>query len=87
MVRLENDQVTVHCVISECGNGERLAIAKVAAEVLNVPMEAVTVVQADNGTNPADFGLRVPEEPSLAARQLEERLQRPERSCLRKRLP
>lgn len=56
-VRLENDQVTVHCVISECGNGERLAIAKVAAEVLNVPMEAVTVVQADNGTNPADFGL------------------------------
>lgn len=56
-VRLENDQVTVHCVIAECGNGERLAIAKVAAEVLNVPMENVTVVQADNGTNPADFGL------------------------------
>ena len=56
-VRLENDQVMVHCVIAECGNGQRLGVAKVAAEVLNVPLERVTVVAADNGVNPADFGL------------------------------
>lgn len=56
-VRLENDQVMVHCVTPECGNGQRLAVVKVAAEVLNVPLERVTLVACNNGVNPADFGL------------------------------
>lgn len=33
-VRLENDQVMVHCVVSQFGNGQRLALAKTAAEIL-----------------------------------------------------
>ena len=55
-VRLENDQVIVHCVVSEFGNGQRLALAKTAAEILNIPVENVTVAPADNGITPADFG-------------------------------
>lgn len=56
-VRIENDQVMVHCVTPECGNGQRLGVVKVAAEILNVPMERVTLVPCNNGNNPADFGL------------------------------
>ena len=56
-VRLENDQVMVHCVIAECGNGQRLGVAKVAAELLHVPLERVTVVAADNGVTTAALGL------------------------------
>ncbi len=55
-VRIENDQVMVHCAVSEFGNGQRLAIAKTAAEILNIPLENVTVVQSDNNVSPADFG-------------------------------
>ncbi len=55
-VRLENDQVMVHCAVSQFGNGQRLALAKTAAEILNVPMENVTVNDTDTRTDPADFG-------------------------------
>jgi len=56
-VRLENNQVTVHCVTPESGMGQRLAVAKTVAEILNVDMSVVTLIQSDTGNNPADFGL------------------------------
>lgn len=56
-VRLENDQVTIHSVVPEEGNGQRTALVKTAAEILNVPIENVQLVRADNSTNPTDFGL------------------------------
>ena len=55
-VRLENDQVMVHCAVSQFGNGQRLALAKIAAEILNVPLENVTINSSDTRTDPADFG-------------------------------
>ena len=55
-VRLENDQVMVHCAVSQFGNGQRLALAKIAAEILNVPLENVTINSTDTRTDPADFG-------------------------------
>ncbi|MEG0157052.1 MAG: molybdopterin cofactor-binding domain-containing protein, partial [Anaerovoracaceae bacterium] len=56
-VRLENDEVIVHCPTSESGMGQRLAAAKTVAEILNVPMEKVTLTPSNNINNPADFGL------------------------------
>ena len=56
MSRLENDQVMVHCAVSQFGNGQRLALAKIAAEILNVPLENVTINSSDTRTDPADFG-------------------------------
>lgn len=55
-VRIESDQVMIHCAETEYGNGQRLAIVKTAAEILNVPLENVTLVDSDNSVNPADFG-------------------------------
>lgn len=55
-VRLENDQVMVHCAVSQFGNGQRLALAKIAAEILNVPLDNVTINSSDTRTDPADFG-------------------------------
>lgn len=56
-VRLENDEVIVHCPTSESGMGQRLAAAKTAAEILNVPMERVSLTESNNINNPGDFGL------------------------------
>ncbi|NMA00762.1 MAG: xanthine dehydrogenase family protein molybdopterin-binding subunit [Clostridiaceae bacterium] len=56
-VRLENDEVIVHCPTSESGMGQRLAAAKTVAEILNVPMERVSLTPSNNINNPADFGL------------------------------
>lgn len=56
-VRLENDEVIVHCPTAESGMGQRLAAAKTAAEILNVPMERVSLTPSNNMMNPADFGL------------------------------
>lgn len=55
-VRIECDQVIVQCAISEFGNGQRLALAKTAAEILDVPLECVTVAASDNSVCPADCG-------------------------------
>lgn len=56
-VRIECNQVFVHACVAECGNGQRLSVVKTAAEILNVPLEAVTFVQSETNVNPADFGL------------------------------
>ena len=56
-VRIENDQVTVHTAVPEEGNGQKSSIAKVVAEILNVPMEVVTLTASDNHNAPQDFGL------------------------------
>jgi CO/xanthine dehydrogenase Mo-binding subunit len=56
-VRLENDQVVVHVSTSDSGMGQRLAAAKTVAEIMNVPMEKVTLTPANNISNPGDFGL------------------------------
>ena len=56
-VRIENDAVTVHTAVPEEGNGQKSSIAKVVAEVLNVPMDVITLTQSDNENAPQDFGL------------------------------
>ncbi len=57
-VRLNPDATaTIHVSISESGMGQRSSLCKMAAEVLQIPLERVNVTPADTMVNPFDFGL------------------------------
>lgn len=57
-VRLSGDgRVVVHCCLAEAGMGERSSICKMAAEVLNVPLEWVSITDPDTMINPFNFDL------------------------------
>lgn len=57
-VRLNgNGRVVVHCCLAEAGMGERSSICKMAAEVLNVPLEWVSITEPDTMINPFNFDL------------------------------
>lgn len=57
-VRLNPDATaTIHVSISESGMGQRSSLCKMAAEVLQLPLERISVTPADTLVNPFDFGL------------------------------
>ena len=57
-VRLNPDGTAiVHCCVSEPGTGQRNSLCKMAAEILNLPLERVTMAPADTLVNPFEFGL------------------------------
>jgi CO/xanthine dehydrogenase Mo-binding subunit len=57
-VRLNPDAtVTIHVSISESGMGQRSSLCKMTAEVLQIPLERISVTPADTLVNPFDFGL------------------------------
>ena len=57
-VRLNPDETaTIHVCIAESGTGQRSSICKMAAEVLGLPLERISVTPADTLVNPFDFGL------------------------------
>ncbi len=57
-VRLNPDgTATIHVLISESGMGQRSSLCKMAAEVLQLPLERVSITPADTLVNPFDFGL------------------------------
>jgi CO/xanthine dehydrogenase Mo-binding subunit len=57
-VRLTPDaRVTIHVCVSESGMGQRSSLCKMVAEVLQIPVERVTVTPADTLVNPFEFGL------------------------------
>lgn len=57
-VRLNPDATAVvHVCISESGMGQRSSLCKMAAEVLRLPLERISVTPADTLVNPFDFGL------------------------------
>lgn len=58
IVRLHtNGQVILNQSLVESGQGQRAACAKMVAEVMNVPFEAVTVTNTGTVDNPVEFGL------------------------------
>ena len=58
IVRLHtNGSVILNQSLVESGQGQRAACAKMVAEVLNVPFEAVTVTNTGTVDNPVEFGL------------------------------
>ena len=57
-VRLNPDATaTIHVSISESGMGQRSSLCKMAAEVLQLPLERISVTPADTLVNPFEFGL------------------------------
>ncbi len=57
-VRLNPDATaTVYVSVSESGTGERNSLCKMAAEVLQLPMERVNMSPPDTLVNPFEFGL------------------------------
>lgn len=57
-VRLSSDgNVVLHCNVTECGMGQRSSLCKMVAEVLNVPVERVSLSDPDTMINPFNFGL------------------------------
>jgi xanthine dehydrogenase molybdenum-binding subunit len=57
-VRLNPDAtVTIHVSVSESGMGQRSSLVKMTAEVLQLPLERISVTPADTLVNPFDFGL------------------------------
>jgi len=55
-VRLEpNGRAVIHLSIVECGQGQRTALVKMAAEVLQLPMESVDIVPNGTLLNPHEF--------------------------------
>ncbi len=58
LVRVTPDgRATVHCCVSESGPGQRSSLCKMAAEVLKLPLEKVTMSPPDTQVNPFEFGL------------------------------
>lgn len=56
-VRLGGDgRAVVHCCIGESGMGERSSVCKMVAEVLNLPLECVSLTEPDTMVNPFEFG-------------------------------
>jgi len=57
-VRLDPDgTATIHVCVSESGMGQRSSLCKMAAEVLDLPLERVSMTPPDSLLNPFDFGL------------------------------
>jgi len=57
-VRLNPDATaTIHACVSESGMGQRSSLCKMAAEVLQLPLERVGMTPPDSLLNPFDFGL------------------------------
>lgn len=57
-VKLNPDgTATVHVLVSEAGMGTRSSMAKMAAEVLGLPLEKVDLSEPDTLANPFEFGL------------------------------
>ncbi|WP_028322096.1 xanthine dehydrogenase family protein molybdopterin-binding subunit [Desulfatiglans anilini] len=58
LVKLTPDgRTTVFCCVSESGPGQRSSLCKMAAEVLNLPLERVNLSPPDTHVNPFEFGL------------------------------
>lgn len=49
-------RAVLHCCIAEAGQGERSSICKMVAEVLNLPLERVSITDPDTMVNPFEFG-------------------------------
>ncbi len=57
-IRLNADgTATIHVSVSESGMGQRSNLCKMAAEVLQLPLEKVNMTPPDTMVNPFDFGL------------------------------
>jgi len=57
-VKLSSDgRAVLHACVSEAGMGERSAVCKMVAEVLNLPLERVEITAPDTMINPFEFGL------------------------------
>jgi xanthine dehydrogenase molybdenum-binding subunit len=57
-VRLNPDgSAVVHVLVSEFGTGTRSSLAKMAAEVLDLPLDKVRLTPPDTLVNPFEFGL------------------------------
>jgi xanthine dehydrogenase molybdenum-binding subunit len=57
-IRLNADgTATIHASVSESGMGQRSNLCKMAAEVLQLPLERVHMTPPDTMVNPFDFGL------------------------------
>ncbi len=57
-VRLCSDgRAVLHCCVAEAGQGERSNLCKMVAEVLNLPLDKVSITDPDTLVNPFDFGL------------------------------
>ena len=57
-VRLSGDGIVVlYCGVNESGMGQRSSLCKMVAEVLNVPVERVSITDPDTMINPFNFGL------------------------------
>jgi CO/xanthine dehydrogenase Mo-binding subunit len=57
-VRLNPDgSAVIHVLVSEAGMGQRSSLCKMAAEVLQLPLEKVHMTPADTMVNPYEFGL------------------------------
>jgi CO/xanthine dehydrogenase Mo-binding subunit len=50
-------RAVVYACVSESGMGERSSLCKMAAEVLNLPLDRVNIAPADTLINPFEFGL------------------------------
>jgi CO/xanthine dehydrogenase Mo-binding subunit len=50
-------RAVLHSCVSESGMGERSAVCKMVAEVLNIPLERVEITAPDTMVNPFEFGL------------------------------
>ncbi len=56
-VRLDPDATCViYSCVSEHGTGQRSSLCKMVAEVLNIPLEAVSLAPPDSLVNPYEFG-------------------------------
>jgi CO/xanthine dehydrogenase Mo-binding subunit len=57
-VRINPDgTATIHACVSECGAGQRNSLCRMAAEVLQLPLERVEITPPDTLVNPFDMGL------------------------------
>ena len=58
LVKLTADgRAIVYCCVSEAGLGQRSSLCKMAAEVLNLPLNRVEMSPPDTQLNPFEFGL------------------------------
>ena len=57
-VKLNPDgRAVLHACVSEAGMGQRSAVCKMVAEVLNLPLGRVEITAPDTLVNPFEFGL------------------------------